>query len=515
MKQRYPIEKAPVHRGGASRRRRTYPAAKGLLAAMPILVLVAFMAAAVRPVGANAAPANVAALQLVAPSFSAAADAYVAQSSPASNYGSSAQLEDQGKSGTVKSSYIRFNVSGLSGTIQRATLRVYVTSHGIKNGPAAYLAGNNWAESGSGGVTWNTRPALLSGVADNKGAIAKWSWVEYNVTHLVPGNGTFTFALIADGNQDISFSSRQGSHPPQLLLSVAVNPTPTATATQAGTPTAAASPTRTPTAGAPGTIQHVFLVVMENHGYNQVWNTSASPYITSLGNSYARATNYHALTHPSLPNYLQLYAGSNYGITTDCSPSATCHSSAKSLADTLAAKGLTWKGYMESMPSPCYLTTSGTYAPKHDPFIYFDDIRTNATRCTNHVVLLSALSVDLASAATTPNYAFITPNLCNDMHDCSVSTGDTWLKNHVPTILASPACTIQRCLLVVTWDEDDGNEGNHVLTIFAGSGSQVGGVTSGVSYTHYSLLRTVEDIFGLPAQTSNDGAASPMSDLLR
>ena len=253
---------------------------------------------------------------------------------------------------------------------------------------------------------------------------------------------------------------------------------------------------------------------MENHSYNEVWNTSSTPYITQLGNSYARATNYFAVTHPSLPNYLDLYGGSNYGITTDCQPSSSCHVNAVSLADNLEAKGLTWRAYMESMPSPCYLTSSGTYAPKHNPFVYFDDIRTNTTRCNSHDVPYSDLSSDLASAATTPNYVFITPNLCDDMHDCSISTGDTWLSNNLPPILNSPACTVDKCLLILTWDEDDNSSSNHVLTIFAGSAAKMGGVTSAVAYNHFSLLRTIEDIFGLPTQTSNDAAASPMTDLL-
>jgi acid phosphatase len=101
------------------------------------------------------------------------------------------------------------------------------------------------------------------------------------------------------------------------------------------------------------------------------------------------------------------------------------------------------------------------------------------------------------------------------MHDCSVSTGDTWLKNHLPAILNSQACTVDKCLLILTWDEDDSSQSNQVLTIFAGSAAKTGGVTSGVSYTHFSLLRTVENIFGLPTQTSNDANASPMTDLLR
>jgi acid phosphatase len=254
---------------------------------------------------------------------------------------------------------------------------------------------------------------------------------------------------------------------------------------------------------------------MENHIYDDVWNKSTTPYITSLGNAYARTTNYSAITHPSLPNYLDIYGGSNYAITTDCSPSTSCHVNATNLADNLQAKGLTWKGYMESMPADCAITTSGKYAPKHDPFVYFDDIRNNSARCDAGVVPYTVLANDLKSAATTPNYAFITPNLCNDMHDCSISTGDTWLKNNLPAILDSPACTIDKCLLILTWDEDDSSQGNKVLTIFAGSGAKTGGVVSSTAYTHYSLLKTVETIFSLPTQTSKDAAASPMLDLLR
>jgi hypothetical protein len=254
---------------------------------------------------------------------------------------------------------------------------------------------------------------------------------------------------------------------------------------------------------------------MENHDYAQVWNTTSSPYITQLGNTYARAINYHATGHPSLPNYLDLFGGSHYGITDDCSPSPSCHIKAANLADRLQAKGLTWKGYMESMPSPCYLTGSGDYAPRHNPFVYFDNIRLNPRRCRGHVVPFTALAHDLASAATTPNYAMIIPNVCNDMHDCSVSIGDKWLKSHLPAILNSPACRVQKCLVVLTWDEDGGGQGNHVLTIFAGSAARTGGVTSPVYYTHFSLLRTVEWIFGLPTLTTHDAAARPMIYLLR
>ncbi len=269
------------------------------------------------------------------------------------------------------------------------------------------------------------------------------------------------------------------------------------------------------TTPAPADIQHVFVILMENHAYDEVLNTASSPYITSLATSNAYATNYHTLIHPSLPNYIQLIGGDNFGITTDCTPSDTCHANAANLADLLEAKGLTWRAYMEGMPAPCSLSWTDKYAPKHNPFLYFDDIRNNAARCAAHDVPYSALAADLTQAATTPNYAFISPDLCNDMHDCSIATGDAWLKSNVQPILQSPACTTDKCLVVVTWDEDDLRSDNHVLTIFTGPAAKSGGATSAVSYTHYSLLRTVEEIFGLPTLTNNDASATPMMDMVK
>ena len=122
------------------------------------------------------------------------------QGSPTTNYGTQTNLQVDGDAGIAQISYIRFTVSGITGPIQSVKLRVFCTTNGTVNGPAAYLAGNNWIESGVGGITWNTQPPILSGALDNKGAIGTNAWVEYDVTALVTGDGTYTFALIADGN---------------------------------------------------------------------------------------------------------------------------------------------------------------------------------------------------------------------------------------------------------------------------------------------------------------------------
>jgi hypothetical protein len=210
--------------------------------------------------------------------FAAAADARVSEASPTTNYGTATTLQADGGTGTRQTSFLRFMTSSITGSIQNVKLRVFCTTNGTANGPAAYLANSSWTESGTGGVTWNTQPALLSGVVDNKAAVAASSWVEYDVTSLVTGNGTYTFALVADSTDGVVFSSREGTSPPQLVITLgtgallapnaldalvltdtptptltipapADTPTPTLTSIPAdtATPTPTMAPTETPT----------------------------------------------------------------------------------------------------------------------------------------------------------------------------------------------------------------------------------------------------------------------------
>ncbi len=272
---------------------------------------------------------------------------------------------------------------------------------------------------------------------------------------------------------------------------------------------AAIAPDHVQAASVPA-FDHVFVIVMENHSYGEIIGSPSAPYINSLVGRGALATNYHAVSHPSLPNYLALTGGSTYGIASDCT---TCWVSAQNVGDSLEAGGSTWKAYEESMPSPCFVGNSYPYAQKHDPFIYFNDIRTSAARCASHVVPYSQLGTDLQSSTSTPNFGFITPNMCNDMHDCSVSTGDSWLSRQVPMILGSPAFTYQHSLLAITWDEDDSSASNHVATLFLGSGI-VGGARSAAAYNHYSLLRTLESLRGVTTVGPGDASAAVMADLV-
>lgn len=259
---------------------------------------------------------------------------------------------------------------------------------------------------------------------------------------------------------------------------------------------------------------HVVIILEENKPKGTVIGNSSAPYINKLATTYSQATNYYAITNPSLPNYIALTSGTTAGITNDCNPpSNSCMANVSNIADRLEHAGKTWKEYAESMPQPCYPYTSGEYAVKHDPFMYYPDITDNNSRCKSHVVPFSQLATDLSTVNSLPNYIFITPNLCDDMHDCSVAAGDSWLSKQVPSILNSPAFKKENSLLVIVWDEGD-NSNNNVPVIFAGPAAKHGYIRN-TYYSHYSLLHTIENNWNLPPLTQNDKSAPLMTDMLQ
>jgi PKD repeat protein len=274
-------------------------------------------------------------------------------------------------------------------------------------------------------------------------------------------------------------------------------------------PTPSPSPSPSPSPGPSGTYDHIFFVIMENHSYSEIIGNSSAPYINSLAGQGALATNYVNPAHPSLPNYMELTAG-QIGTCTDDFLTNQCSMPGVGLADRIESSGRTWKGYMESMGPACNLNPGGNYAAHHNPWIYFDNIRNNATRCNSHDVDYSQFSTDLANTSTTPGFVWITPNLISDMHDGTVAQGDTWLSQNIPSILNSPAFKTQRSLLVLTWDE--GSADDQVTTIFVGPGVTPG-TRDATSYDHYSLLHTIESLWSLPTLTANDAGATVMSGM--
>jgi len=226
--------------------------------------------------------------------------------------------------------------------------------------------------------------------------------------------------------------------------------------------------------------------------------------------------------HPSLPNYLWLEAGTNFGILADGLPSQYHQSTTQHLVTLLESKGLNWKSYQEDISgTTCPLSTVNLYAPKHNAFVFFDDVtNTNsasATRCLAHVRPYTELAGDL-SKNTVASYNFITPNLCDDMHNStgcstsdSVKNGDTWLSGAVPTILNSSAYRNGGALLI-TWDESEGGDlpiGMIVLSPQA-KGS---GYSNSIHYTHGSTLRTLEEIFGVSPMLGDAANQTDLSDL--
>ena len=277
---------------------------------------------------------------------------------------------------------------------------------------------------------------------------------------------------------------------------------------------AVAGSSASPTGQSPR-LAHIFLILEENKDYAQIVGSPAAPYINSLIGRYALATDYHALFHPSLPNYIALTSGSNNGITADV-PAVGNELAVTDIADRIEASGRTWREYAESMPAAGFAVDTALYAVRHNPFVYYKDIAGNAQRERTHVLPLAQLATDLRSAQTTPDFAFITPNVLDDMHSGTdpVGTGDRWLARTVPRILGSPAFKTSSSVLIVTWDEDLGAAGNHIPTILCGNAVKAG-YRSGRRYDHYSLLHTIEAAWQLAPMTANDARAPTMNEFFK
>jgi hypothetical protein len=239
--------------------------------------------------------------------------------------------------------------------------------------------------------------------------------------------------------------------------------------------------------------RHVVVVVFENKETTQIGGNRDAPTFNALARRYASLTNYDAVAHPSLPNYLALVSGSTQGITSDCTD---CIVRARSLADTLAAAGKSWKTYAEDLPNPGFTGgSSGRYAKKHVPFLYFRGVVDSRSR-RNRVVPFTQLARDLRRKRL-PDFSLVVPNLCNDMHDCSVATGDAWLKAHVVPLLRSPA--LRGSVVFVVFDEGtSGTGGGGRIEALALGPTVRRGSRFTKATNHYGLLRTIEDAWRLP-----------------
>lgn len=280
--------------------------------------------------------------------------------------------------------------------------------------------------------------------------------------------------------------------------------------------TSSLTPIPSPRSSLPTPIKTVFVIVMENTNWSDI-TSSQTPYLANtlvpLG---AHAEQYYNPpgNHPSLPNYLWLEAGTNFGISDDGDPATYHQGTTRHLTALLQQKKIPWKAYEEDISgTDCPLENTGNYVVRHDPFAFFDDVTGNmdsqSSYCIQHIRPYSELATDLAHNSVA-RYNFITPNTCDDTHDCPLQDGDTWLSHEVPAILNSRAYR-DGGVLFITWDEagtGDGPIGLIALSPFAKPH-----YANTIHYTHSSLLRTLEEIFGVSPLLGDAANAQDLGDL--
>ncbi len=247
---------------------------------------------------------------------------------------------------------------------------------------------------------------------------------------------------------------------------------------------------------------HILVVVEENHSYSEIIGSGNAPYINSLAMQDVLFTASHAVAHPSEPNYLALFAGSTFGLTSDACPRTF---TAANLGSELLAQKLSFTGYAEDLPSAGFTGCSTgdildpVYARKHAPWVNFSNVPSASNQP------LTAFPANLASL---PTVAFVIPNQRDDMHSGSIATADSWLKSHLDAYVQwAPA---HNSLLIVTWDEDDNSSSNQISTIFVGAHLKAGKYSE--SITHYTVLRTIEALNGI-AFSGSAASASTITDV--
>jgi phosphatidylinositol-3-phosphatase len=304
----------------------------------------------------------------------------------------------------------------------------------------------------------------------------------------------FTFSLLLAGCGSVGAS----------------NPSPTPTPTPSATPTPAAA------------ADHVFLVLLENHGFNQVIGNPAMPYLNSLASQHALAANYFANTHPSIGNYFMLTTGNIE--TNDDAFTGTV--SSDSIPRAFAAAGKTWKAYLESLPSAGYTGNDVyPYFKHHDPYVYLTDVLNSAAE-TSNVVPFTQLASDLGAGAL-PNFGFIAPNAEDDAHDCpggaasctddqKLAAADAWLQANIDPLIKSPA--LSNSVFIIVFDEaldtDATNGGGQVAWVVAGAHVKPG-FRSTTFYQHQSTLRLVLDLLRVADHPGNSATAPAMAEFFQ
>ena len=314
--------------------------------------------------------------------------------------------------------------------------------------------------------------------------------------------------------------------PSAATTQAAASTTPAPGLPSAATTTVSGLPSTTATAGAHA-IRTVFVIVMENHNWSSIKGNASAPYInTTLLPMASHAEQYYNPpgVHPSEPNYLWLEAGTNFGVRNDDAPSENHQGTTQHLVTLLSAAGISWKAYQEDISGTvCPLKSSGLYAPKHNPMVYFDDVTggndLQSASCIAHERPYTELASDLQQN-TVARYNFITPNLCHDMHNSwgcatrdSVKNGDTWLAQALPPILQSRAYADGGALFI-TWDEGEGGDGPIGMIVLSPA-AKGDGYSNTIHYTHSATLRTIQEIFQVTPLLRDAANGPDLRDLFK
>ena len=410
--------------------------------------------------------------------------------------------------------------------ISGATAASYTTPATISSDNAAQFV--VVVSNSAGSVTSNA--ATLTVTA---GAVAP-SITTQPANQTVTAGQMATFTVVATGTAPLSYQWQKNSTPISGATSASYTTPATISGDNgaqfvvvvsnvAGNVTSNAATLTVNPAGS-GAIKTVFLILEENHNWSAIKGSTSAPYINNtLLTTFAHAEQYYNPPgiHPSEPNYLWLEAGTNFGITNDNDPSTNHQSTTAHLVTLLKNSNISWKTYQEDISgTTCPLTGVSNYAPKHNPFVFFDDVtNTNdpaSAYCIAHVRPFTELATDLTNN-TVASYNFITPNLCNDGHDsCSplsdpVAQTDTWLSQNLPAIMNSTAYKAGGVAILITWDEGEGGDGPIGMIVISPNAKP--GYSNTIHYNHGSTLRTIQEIFNVTPLLGDAANQTDLSDL--
>jgi len=378
-----------------------------------------------------------------------------------------------------------------------------VSSSGLVTGKvagSATITATSEGQSGTAAITVVHVPVASVTVSPASASVPAGSALQLTATPKDAAGNPLSGRTIAWSSSNTAVATVSSSG----LVSGVVAGSATITAMSEGQSGTAAITVTPPSAGA--TFGHVFVVTEENTNYSSVIGSSSMPYLNGLAQQYGLATQYYANTHPSIGNYFELSTGQ---IITNNDGFSTVQN-VPNVVRSLLAAGKTWKSYAESIPNACYLGgDTGNYARKHNIFPLLSDVANDPVQACNNVPF-TQFATDLANG-TLPHFSNIVPNLCNDAHDCSLSTADNWLKTNIDPLIKS-AMFQQDGLLIIVFDESGGdniNGGGRVVWV-AVSPKSKRGYQSTTLYQHQSTLRLILEGLGVSALP---GAAATAPDM--